>query len=147
MQIVHACMHGHAVVVIGNRLHLRGNHCKCSGDTLTFECSVVGESYGITIWRGTALDVCEDQEISLRHNRFTEPMGARESCNNNFIIGQSLRVENGCYTSELNVTVTLDKVGKTIECAYYNVTEATTVGLLNITLTGKNIPTKSSNIT
>ena len=116
---------------------LRGNHCNCPGDTLTFECSVVGESYGITIWQGSALDKCEVQEISLRHDRFTEPMGARESCNNNFIIGQSLRVENGCYTSELNVTVTLDDDGKTIECAYYNVTEATTIGLLNISLTGK----------
>ena len=109
-------MHGYSVLVLGNRLHLRSNHCKCPGDTLTFECSVVGESYGITIWRGTALDECEDQEISLRHDRFTEPMGARKSCNNNSIVGQSLGVENRCYSSQLNVTVTLDNVGKTIEC-------------------------------
>ena len=99
---------------------------------------MVGESYGITIWRGTALSKCEDHEMSLRHNRFTEPMGARENCNNNSIVGQSLLVENGRYLSQLNVTVTLDNVGETIECAYYNVTEATRVGLLNITLTGKN---------
>ena len=104
---------------------------------MTFECSVVGEPHGITIWRGTALDECEDQEISLRHNRFTEPMGARESCNNNTIVGQSLRVENGLYTSELNVTITSDNVGKNITCAYYNVTETTTAGLLNISLTGE----------
>ena len=63
-------------------------------------------------------------------------MGARESCNDNSIVGQSLRVENGRHTSQLNVAVTLNNVGKTIECAYYNVTEATTVGLLNISLTG-----------
>ena len=124
-------------MVIGNRLHLRGNHCNCPGDTLTFECSVVGESYGITIWRGSALGKCEVQEISLRHDRFTELMGARESCNNNSIVGQSLGVENRRYSSQLNVTATLDKIGKTIECAYYNITESNTVGLLNITLTGK----------
>ena len=98
---------------------------------------MVGESYGITIWRGSALGKCEVQEISLRHDRFTEPMGARESCNNNSIVGQSLGVENRRYSSQLNVTATLDKIGKTIECAYYNITESNTVGLLNITLTGK----------
>ena len=98
---------------------------------------MVGESYGITVWRGTALGKCEVQEISLRHDRFTEPTGARESCNNNSIVGQSLIVENGLYTSELNVTITSDNVGKTITCAYYNVTEITTVGLLNISLTGE----------
>ena len=94
---------------------------------------MVGESYGITIWQGTALDECVDQELSLRHNRFTEPMGARESCNNNSIVGQSLRVENGLYTSELNVTITSDNVGKNITCAYYNVTETTTVLIISLT--------------
>ena len=52
---------------LDNSLLLKRAHCDCPGDTLTFEFSVVGEPHGITIWRGTALSKCEDQEISLRH--------------------------------------------------------------------------------
>ena len=99
---------------------------------------MVGEPHGITAWRGSVLEQCRKQEITLRHDRFTELVGVRESCNDDSIVGQSLGVENGCYSSHLNVTVTLTNVGKTIECVYYNVTETTTVGLLNITLTSKN---------
>ena len=86
--------------------------CACSDDILTYECTVVGELSGATIWRGTAFN-CPLGEIVLLHSRYAE--GTFGECNDE-ILAKTLSVDDNNYTSQLNVTITPDIAGKTIEC-------------------------------
>ena len=52
------------------------------------------------------------------HSRFPTEEGAHGSCNNGKIKGKSLRIENICYTSQLNVLVSAEMLGETIECIH-----------------------------
>ena len=92
------------------------NGCVDPGDTLTYECTVMG---GVaTIWAGSASDCpLSGNEIVLLHNRFVHSE-ISVSCNNGSIVARGLYVdhENNNYTSQLNVTVTPGTVGKTIIC-------------------------------
>ena len=82
------------------------------------------------------------QEIALVHSEFrtSNKSAYLRNCirkhGNNSIVAHSLRVENVLYISQLNVTVTSDVIGKSIECDYDNqINFTTTVGSLNLTLT------------
>ena len=91
--------------------------CACPGDTLTYECTVVGA--GATIWTGSAFNCsASNYTILLIHNFFSLAKGDYGSCNNGDIVGQSLSVEGNNYTSQLNVTVISDTAGRTIECLH-----------------------------
>ena len=95
------------------------DECVCPGDKLTYWCTVHGEATGATIWNGTAFSGCQPDpdEILLQHSRFTTT-GSTGICNNGSIVGQSLSVQGSNYTSQLNVIITPDTVGKTVKCAY-----------------------------
>ena len=95
------------------------SRCACPGDTLTYECTIMGSSGGATVWTGTALN-CPSDEIVLFHQRFTELGGTIRSCihNNGATVAQSLSVRNDLYTSQLNITITRNLVGKVIMCVY-----------------------------
>ena len=109
--------------------------CTCPGYTLTYECRVMGERLGATVWEGSAFN-CLSNEITLLHRQFLE--SARGQCNSGSIVGHSLRIDNGSYlvyTSQLNVTVSSDMIGKSIECFYDDQSGIKeVVGNLNITL-------------
>ena len=114
------------------------SECTCLGDTLTFECTVEGEAYGITVWHGSAFSKClPGQEISLLHSQFTGSRTARRDCNNGLIVAQSITVKNGFYVSQLNITVTSDVIGKKVLCAYDTNSNFTTIGSLNLAISGK----------
>ena len=103
------------------------NGCSCPGYTLTFECTVVGR--GATVWRGSAFDcVYTSNTILLFHSRFATPIGTISTCNNGAIVGRSLRVENNSYTSQLNVTVSRDLIGKSVTCVHDNGTYVYAIG-------------------
>jgi hypothetical protein len=91
--------------------------CACPDSTLTYECSIVGEQGGATIWFGTAFN-CESNESVLFHNRFGNTGGTLDECNNGAIVARSLSVNGSIYTSQLNVTVTPGIGGKTIMCIH-----------------------------
>ena len=94
------------------------NDCAGDGDTLTFNCTVLGSAGGATVWTGTAFD-CPNNEITLLHSSYKSGRhGAFGSCNNGAIVAQSLGVEDSYYTSQLNVKVTTNNnmIGKTIIC-------------------------------
>jgi hypothetical protein len=91
--------------------------CACPGGTLTYECSIVGEQGGATVWFGTAFN-CESNESVLFHNRFGNTEETLDECNNGGIVAQSLSVNGSIYTSQLNVTVTSGTAGKTITCIH-----------------------------
>ena len=114
------------------------NTCTCSGDTVTYECTVIGTYFGNTVWAGSAFN-CPLEEIILQHHQF--PENAYGECNTGSIVGRGLSVyvNNGTYyyyTSQLNVTINSDVIGKSIECYYDGNTGMTQlVGAMNITLT------------
>ena len=114
------------------------NNCLCPGDVVTYECTVVGDYGGITIWMGDFFRcLANSRVIELVHNQLItnrpegEAFNAR-TCNDGNIVGRIVRVENGRYISQLNVTLTSDIVGKSIECAYDNGT-VYRIGSLNLT--------------
>ena len=97
--------------------------CGCSGESLTYECTVMGGPGGATVWIGSALN-CLGGEITLLHQRFTN--GTVRSCNNGATVAQSLFVKENLYTSQLiiNAAVTHKISGKTIMCVYDDMTIA-----------------------
>ena len=91
---------------------------------------MVGGPGDSTVWRGSAFD-CRNNDISLINSRF-ESGTATGECNNGSIVGQSIN----CYTSQLNITVSSDMIGKNIECVHDNSTE-TIIGTLTIATAGE----------
>ena len=112
------------------------NDCVCDGDTLIFNCTVLGRTGGATVWRGTAFD-CVNTDITLLHSAYKPGRGAFGVCNNGAIVAQSLGVEDSYYTSQLNVTVNTNMTGKTIMC----------VNVLNLTSQAVWFSTTIKNIT
>ena len=117
---------------LDNQLALK-NGCTCHGYNLTYECTVVGRPSEITIWRGSALSNCQNNELSLLHRQFKT---ASTSCDNPSIVAMGRDTDNGSYTSQLTIMVTDDVIGKSVECAHYDNNITTTIGSLNITVTG-----------
>ena len=91
---------------------------------------------GSTIWTGSAFKALHCYELVLLHSRFHLSRGAIGSCNNRVIVARSVSVEDNHYTSQLNVTVIPDIVGKTIECTSDNGTYIMLIFSLAIPKTG-----------
>ena len=110
--------------------------CTCLGYNVMFECTVFG-GYGVTtVWKGTAFNCSNGlNEISLIHSRFPTEEGAHGSCNNGKIKGQSLWIENNYYISQLNVLVSFEMLGETIECIHDDGIKEDLIGRITITST------------
>ena len=90
------------------------NGCVCFNETITYECTIKGRINGATVWRGSAFN-CLGNDINLLHSSIGSGIG---TCNNGAIVAQKLRATDGFYTSQLNVTISSDVIGKSVECAY-----------------------------
>ena len=124
-----------------SELKLITSDCTCPGYTQVYECIVVGDFVGTTVWQGTALNCEVGTVINLLHSEFISQEGAFGNCNDGGIVGCSLRIENNRYTSQLGVVVTNDMSGETIECVYDNGATTTEIGnySINLTSTGNQI--------
>ena len=70
-----------------------------------------------TIWRGSAFNCnSSGNEIYLLERHYLS--NSDTTCNNGMITGQVVWIDESNYTSQLNVTLEYDSIGKTIECAY-----------------------------
>ena len=74
------------------------------------------------MWRGTLLDCSSsDNTIVLLHNRFGNE-SLIETCNNGAVVARPSLYdsEEGWYTSQLNVSITLTSIEdtSTVECCY-----------------------------
>ena len=89
--------------------------CTCLSGDILYTCVVNGS--GFTIWQGSTFD-CPTQlnRILLRHTLFAS--GTMGLCNGGAIVGRSLTVSDGVYTSQLTVSVTSSLIGRMIECSY-----------------------------
>ena len=98
--------------------------CTCVGYTQTYKCTALGG--GITTWRGSAFD-CLPNEIRLRHSEFiVNPQLAAGECNDKEIVARGVGASGNCYTSQLNVNVSLEMKNETIECIHYDIYRNTT---------------------
>ena len=80
------------------------------------ECTVTGG--GATVWQGTIFDGCQNNKITLRHSGFTSGTIIQESCGaRGLVVGRSVSVADGSFTSQLLVNISEDLFGRTIECA------------------------------
>ena len=91
--------------------------CVCPGCELVVECAVTDG--GVTIWQGTIFDGCQNENIILRHSQFnTSGIVMHVSCGTKGpVVGRSVSVAGGSFTSQLLVNFTDNLIGKTIECA------------------------------
>ena len=91
-------------------------NCVCPEETLTYTCNIVGG--GNTLWGGTAFTCpSTSNEIILRHSQFSE--GHAGSCSNGALMARSIGVTNtNCYTSQLQVFVTISLNNTTIQCTH-----------------------------
>ena len=87
--------------------------CACPNEVLIFTCTTVGS--GATIWGGSAFQ-CSTREIILRHNAFDGETPQSGDCNG--IVGESVRVQDNCYTSRLRVPVSAGVNNRTVHCLY-----------------------------
>ena len=75
---------------------------------------------------------CESNNIVLLHSQFASSMGTLGTCNDGAIIGWSVAVDNGCFTSQLNVTVNVELEERYIECVYDDGIHPLSIGLLKM---------------
>ena len=114
--------------------------CICPG-WVTYQCTVMSGFGGATTFRGSFVGCTgsghKPNEITLFHAKFNQPEGVNGSCNNDTIIGHSFSAENNMsYSSMLNITVTSELMGSTVECINNNGTCTHEVGTVIITSTG-----------
>ena len=102
--------------------------CVCPGDVLTFTCTIIGG--GNTLWRGSAFNCpSTTNEIILRHSQFNSVGGTSGSCNNEAIVGRSVRDESSnCFTSQLSVTVSESLNSRVVECDHNSNTGTRDIG-------------------
>ena len=124
----------------GLRLLDTSERCLCPGESLTYECTVMGEpdGPGSTVWMGSAFD-CTSREISLFHNKYEAMEGISGTCGG--IMGRSESVVNVTnddnsttyyYISQLTVPIDSSITGQTIECLYYDSDRSSLVGTAKI---------------
>lgn len=122
-------------IIVSELRKVTTSDCACPGDDQIYECTVVGDLDGITVWRGTAFNCEVGTEISLLHGQFVLEEGTFGNCNGGAIRGRSLRIENNRYISQFIVTLSSDMNGETIECVYDNGRTTNLIGLYSISLT------------
>ena len=119
--------------------------CTCPGDAMsvTYECTVMG---GLgTVWTGSAISkFCADSgsQIVLLHSRFESDRRYSIKCDNGTIVGQSVRVENNSYTSQLTIMTDISDIVQgddNIVCAHIHNGTTDVIGNATINLqTGYN---------
>ena len=109
---------------------------------MSYECAVAKSGYfGTTVWRGSAID-CPGGEINLLHRLYNDTethisIHAYGECSNGSIVAQGVRIENGTYISQLNVSVSTDMIGRSIQCFEDTTYSTLLVGSAIISTSGK----------
>ena len=112
--------------------------CLCPGDVVTYKCTTVKVT--TMIWRGSVFSVLcprDVQELVVVYQDITfQDSGYIASCNGGAIRASSVRAETESadlvYSSQLNVTLTSDMIGKSIKCFVDDGTSEIIIDSLNI---------------
>ena len=89
------------------------------------------------MWRGT--DISGSCEVVLFHSMFGVPGAARGVCNNGAVVGYNIGAENNCYTSNLDVLVSSELNGRTVECIIDDVTTSRVIDTSTLFITTSKI--------
>ena len=95
------------------------NYCRhpCPEDILVFVCSVSGG--GATVWEGSIFNCrYNTNEIILRHSALDNGVTEARTCNDGNIVVYDIDVTNNTYSSQLNVTVSLEMHNGTVKCIH-----------------------------
>ena len=112
-----------------NFVQTTSTSCTCLGHIVTYECTVI-RGLG-TIWTGSAFTcTSSSNEIYLLENT-----GNSFRCSNGMITGRVIRTGDESYTSQLNVIVGSDLIGKNISCAHTDGSATGIVGSSTIVFT------------
>ena len=99
-------------------LVMRKSECSCPNYKLIFECTVRNSSAQVSmIWNGSIFSNCDGLLLSpLLRNMDSH-------CNEGAIIGSIMPNENSWYTSQLNITLNFEIIGKNVLCFHsgYNI--------------------------
>lgn len=104
--------------------------CICPEQTLILECNVFGVGSTVLSIQGIRSITCNPHEMVLLHNRYSNGTNGTIQCDDGAIelVGRSLRVEDNCYTSQLQIKFNNNFVGSLVICAYDNGIVAKPVG-------------------
>ena len=113
-------------------------NCSCFGESVVFSCTTFGP--GLTVWSGSAImDLCMGETITLTHNTsFTQSSG---SCSDQ-VTARGITVNGRAHTSQLNLTLSGDLVGMTVECTLNSTDIIGNYALFDQSSSGKNRLTK-----
>ena len=108
---------------------------------MIYECSIMGGFGGSTIFRGKPSPFADctgnPNLLSLPHSQFDhESQDVIRTCNDDAVIGRSISIQNGTYTSQLSITITSELLGDTIQCIHNNGRSLSEVGSSRINNTG-----------
>ena len=100
---------------------------------MTYECTVFGgTSDVVTVWKGDFFN-CPTGigEIHLIHRQREDFIP--QTCNDGKVVARFVRIENDSFISQLNVTLTHDIAGMSIECIRDNGTNIERISVTNLT--------------
>ena len=105
---------------------------------MVYQCTVTGGVF--TVWSGSAFQ-CASREITLRNSDFGSIPLPAMICNDGKIIGHGILQHNNCFTSQLNVTLSEELVGRTVTCGIDDGRQLTTINntVLTISTSKKSI--------
>ena len=111
---------------------------KCTCETLTLECSIIGSGSTVLRLQGNSIIY---GEIILLHSRYNSSTRSSAVCNNGAIelVGWSLGVEDNCFTSQLQIKFSdnFKFAENLVSCIHDNGTAETVVGNYLIHAIGK----------
>ena len=74
-------------------------------------------------------------EVTLFHSSFGIPGATRSVCNNGAVAGYNIGVENNCYTSQLDILVSPQLNGRTVQCIIDDVVTNTVIDTSTLFIT------------
>jgi hypothetical protein len=99
---------------------------------VTYECTVLGGAEAATVWKGDFFNCLSGKRVIELVHRYRDDFSSH-TCNDGNVVGRFVSIENDSFTSQLNITLTRDIVGKSIECISDNGINTERVGSLNLT--------------
>ena len=99
---------------------------------MTYECTVFGGTEVITVWRGDFFHCSTGKMVIELVHRQRDDFSPH-TCNDGNVVARIVGVESNNFISQLNITLTHDVAGKSIECISDNGSSTERVGLLNLT--------------
>lgn len=125
----------HVIILEFTAILPNGEDHVCPGQTIIYECTVCGGV--VTVWKGSVFDCVHNANmIALLHFNLEFNTG---ECNDGDIVAFGIRSVDGCYTSQLNITMRDGTQMKSVECTMDDgiSTVLLFVGITNLPRIGK----------